>query len=259
MKNLYSLTLGLIAFGCSHTVYADQVLLSDTFGGTSLDTSNFQALTPVAGASVAVNNGLILTDGGAVLTLSGFSNDIQIDLGFEFTGTQFDSFKIFFGTTGDITNNSGVFDEGLFASFRMMSDPTDPAGTNDNVSLYYDDYPTTSGLFGSSTFAMTTDTLYNIRIDEIGSNISLYVDDFTTPILTATTTDSFGELIGLENRQGAASGSSISEGSQVTVDYLTVTGVPDAGSTILELGLSISLLGLFYRHNKSSGIRTIQA
>jgi len=215
MKTAYLLLAGLSAFGFIPLSYSDE-LLSDDFSGTSLNTSNWQALSPVAGATVAVNNGLVLTNGGAVLSQSGFSDNIEINLGFEFTGTQYDSFKIFFGTPGAITNSAGVFDQGLFASFRMMTDPSDPTGTNDNVSLAYDDYPTTSGEFGYGTIPMTTDTLYNVRIIEEGSDLSLYVDNFSTPILTTTIAAPYGDLIGLENRQGGAAGSSISEGSQVS-------------------------------------------
>jgi hypothetical protein len=49
-------------------------------------------------------------------------------------------------------------------------------------------------------------------------------------------------LIGLGNREGALAGSSISEGSQVTVESFSVSAVPEFGKTILYLVVSISML-----------------
>jgi hypothetical protein len=239
----YHLLPYLISAVAGLSVASAQTLLNDNFPGTSLDSSNWSAITPVPGASVAVNNGLILTNGGTVLTQSGFPKAIKIDMSFEFTGTDFDSFKLVTRTNGAmLLNNSGEFDQGIRVSFRMRSDPTDPAGTNDNVEMDDIDYPTGQTELGIGTFAMTQGETYNIELLETDTSVSLFIDDFSTPFLTAATTSSYGDLIGLDNREGAAAGSSISEGSQVTVESLSVSTVPDSGTTAIYLGIAISLL-----------------
>ncbi len=222
-----------------------QTLLNDNFPGTSLNTSNWSAITPVPGSSVAVNNGLVLTDGGAVLTQTGFPSAIKIDMSFEFTGTQFDSFKLDTRTDGAmLLNNSGEFDQGIRVSFRMMSDT---GQTADNVELDDIDYPTGQTLLGTGTFAMTQDQTYNIELLETNTSVSLFIDDFSTPFLTAATTSSYGDLIGLNNREGALAGSTISEGSQVTVNSFSVSTVPESGPTVIYLGLVFSLLAYVAR------------
>ncbi len=239
MKNMLRLTVGLVILG-GFSAARGQTFLSDTFPGTSLNTSNWSAITPVPGSSVAVNNGLVLTDGGAVLTQTGFPSAIRIDMSFEFTGTQLDSFKLDTRTDGAmLLNNSGEFDQGIRVSFRMMSDT---GQTSDNVELDDIDYPTGQTLLGTGTFAMAQDQTYNIELLETDTSVSLFIDDYSTPFLSAATTSSFGDLIGLNNREGALAGSGISEGSQVTIESFSVSAVPDTGYTVIYLGVSFSLL-----------------
>ena len=244
MKNHPSLILGLAVSIGSSTAIAGQILLSDTFSGSSLNTTNWIARTPVPGSSVAVNDGLILTDGGDVLTQSGFPETIQIDMSFEFTGTQYDSFALVTRTDGSLVPDSVQFTSGIIARFRMMSDPSDPAGKTNNVDLYVENSPNDPIQLGIGTFAMTQDQTYNIELLETDSAVSLFINDFSTPFLSGPTTSSFGGLIGLNNREGAAAGSGISEGSQVTVESFSVSTVADSK---IALGIVAPIfLGLCY-------------
>ena len=237
MKHAIRIAIGFIGLSSIYAAHG-QVLLSDTFPGTVLDPSNWVASTPVAGASVAVNNGLVLTNGGAVLTATAFPTSEQIDMSFEFTGTSYDSFKLVTRTNGVVTNNSGEFDSGIVVSFRMQSDPGDPAGTSNNVDLYDTNTPISQTQLGLTTFEMTQGQVYNVRLDETPTEVSLYINDFSTPLLAAATTSSYGGLIGLNNREGAAAGSGISEGSQVTIDSFSVTAIPESPSYAALLGLA---------------------
>jgi hypothetical protein len=238
-----TLPIGLPLFLCSVSCsFGQTTLLSDNFPGTSLNTSNWIARTPVPGASVTVDNGLILADGGDAVTQSGFPETIRIAMSFEFTGTQYDSFALVTRTDGTLVPGSVQFASGIVARFRMMSDPTDPTGRTDNVDLYVEDSPNSPVQLGIGTFAMTQDQTYNIELLENDSTISLFINDLSTPFLTGETTSSYGDLIGLNNREGAAAGSSISEGSQVTVESFSVSTVPDSGQTAAYLGIGVSLL-----------------
>jgi hypothetical protein len=237
---LYAL---IATVGLAPWVRADSILLFDDFNGTALNTSAWQASTPVAGSSVAVGGGnLVLTDGGRTLSRNAFPTAIDIDLSFRFTGSPYDSFKIVTRTDGSTTNSAGNFDNGIVASFRMMSDPSDPEGTADNVALYDENYPTSQTELAVGTFAMTTDQDYEIRLIETSTSVSLFINDFSTPLLAADTTDAYGGQIGFSNREGAAAGSAISDGSQVEINYVEVVGLPDTGSTAAGLFVACTLL-----------------
>lgn len=211
----------LIPFLCAAPFSFGQLtLLSDDFAGSTLNSSNWIPSTPLPGATVAVYNGLVLTDDGEVLTQSGFPTQIQIDLVFQFTGTQHDSFKIDTRTNGALFETSGQFAQGVRASFRMMSDT---GSTADNVEL--DDVQEGSQYvqLGIATFPIAQGQTYFVRIIESATSVSIYINDFTNPIITASTTSSYGSQIGFNNREGAAAGSSISEGSQVTIKSVSVS------------------------------------
>lgn len=210
----------LIAFAGSPSAHGQTLLLSDDFSGSSLNATNWIPSTPLPGASVSVSNGLILTDNGEVLTQSGFPTQIEIDLIFQFTGTLYDSFKIDTRTNGALFLTSGQFAQGIRASFRMMSDT---GSTANNVELDDVQEGSQEVQLGLATYPMSQGQTYFVRIIETATNVSLYVNDFTNPLISAATTSSYGSQIGLSNREGAAAGSGISDGSQVTIKAFSVS------------------------------------
>lgn len=232
--------------GLLSTARAD---FTDSFNGTTLDASHWTSSNFASDSSVAVANGnLILTNRGRILTNDEFSRTTDMLLAFQFTGSQNDSFRIVLRTNGASTNPSGEFDNGIYASFRMQSDPGDPAGTTDNVSLF----DSNGDILGLGTFGMVLNTTYLVRILDDGSTVSLFINNIATPFLTASDTDSYGNQIGFYNREGAGAGSFISAGSQVSVDFFSVTSsqVPEGGMTGLYLGLG--LFGLMFVKLKSA-------
>jgi hypothetical protein len=228
-----------------------QADLIDSFNGSSLNTANWTASTPFSDSSVAVDAGnLLLTDRGRVLTNAGFSGTVDTLLAFEFTGSLYDSFHVVLRTDGASNNAPGEFDNGIFATFRMQSDPGDITG---NVSLFSQQNPSVTQL-AVGTFAMSLDQTYLVRLLDDGTNISLFINDLINPFLTVSTIDSYGSQIGLDNREGAGAGSYISAGSQVKVDFVSVTShVPDTGATALYLGFVFVGLS-FFAPRRSYGI-----
>jgi len=155
MKNSHFLFVGLGALSLLPFSHADQTLLSDNFSGTSLNTSLWTAITPFSDSSVAVaNNNLILTNRGQVLSNQSFPTDIDLSLAFEFTGSEYDSFTIATRTNGTETNGSAEFDGAIFVKFRITSDPSDPAGTLDNITIEDENYPTGSATLAQGTFPL---------------------------------------------------------------------------------------------------------
>jgi hypothetical protein len=106
MKIVLRLALGFVAFGGFYAAHA-QILLTDDFSSSTLNSANWIASTPLPGAVVGVSDALVLTNNGEVLTKSGFPIQCQIDMIFQFTGTQHDSFKIDTRTNGALFLTSG--------------------------------------------------------------------------------------------------------------------------------------------------------
>jgi hypothetical protein len=102
----------------------------------------------------------------------------------------------------------------------MMSDTGSTVG---NVEL--DDVQEGSQYveLGIATYPISQGQTYFVRIIETATSVSLYINDFTNPVITALTTSSYGSQIGFSNREGAAAGSSISDGSQVTIKSVSVS------------------------------------
>lgn len=196
---------------------------------------------------MGVSNGnLILNNGGQVLTTGDFPGALDMTMVFSFTGNPYDSFRIALRTDGIVTGNRDLVDDGVWFSFRYETDPSDPTGFKDNVSIV------TGNLAGSTLLAIGTIPIEMnqpnlIRIVDTGSFVSLYINDLSSPFLTAATTADYGDKIAFTNREGAGNGSYISEGSQVSVDFFSVTAVPDYGATAWYLGLSLPLLAFFAR------------
>jgi hypothetical protein len=224
-------------------VHANTVTLNDSFNGSTIDSSVWTAKAPFSDSSTVETGGnLVLSNKGGMLTNIGFSDPVDMLMAFQFTGSTYDSFKIIMRTDGDSTNSNLEVDSGIVVSFRMQSDGGD---TTNNVLLYDENYPVSFSPLATGTFGMTTDQTYLIRLLDTGSSVSLYINDLSTPFLTAATTSSYGDQIAFDNREGAGHGSGISAGSQVSIDFVSITSnVPDMGATALYLAFGIALLGV---------------
>jgi hypothetical protein len=190
---------------------------------------------------------LILTNRGRVLTNGQFIKPYDVSFRFAFTGSQFDSFKVSLRTDGLTTNASQEYDRGIVASFRIRSDPSDPAGTNNNVSLYDENFPLGSTALANGTFGFAAGQFYDVALRDTGSSVSLFLNGSSSPFLTAVSSSSYGHQIGVDNREGAGAGSYISAGSQVKLDYFAVKSVPDDGSTMLLLLLGCGVMWAVHR------------
>lgn len=244
---------GVLSLGAASGSHAGQVLLSDNFtADSSVNPSLWQTILPFSDSYVGVTQGtgLVMGNRGQLLSQGGFPTNLDLTMSFEFTGNPFDSFKIATQTNGVSTNGSREFDNGIFVSFRMMSDPSDPAGTTDNITIFDQDYPNYSTPLATGTFAISEDTPVVVQLLEDDGNISLFLDGSTSPFLTAYSPDAYGDQIGFYGREGAGGGSGISAGTQETIQYVTVSGVPDSG--LNELEVFLVLFGLCFLGHRST-------
>lgn len=246
MNLRHAITMSALV-GLLSATQAATITFNDFFNGAALNTADWSASTPFSDSLVGVSGGnLILNNRGRVLTDAGFNQPIDMLMGFQITGSQFDSFKIFLRTDGVSTNGSAEFDNGIFASFRLKSDTGQTSG---NVTLSHQNHPASLGPLATGTYAMSLNESLLIRLTDDGTNVKLYINDLNNPFLIAANTATFGNQIGFYNREGAGAGSYISAGSQVKVDFVSITSnVPDAGSSVLLVALG--MLGLAGIHQR---------
>lgn len=212
--------------------------LIDSFNGISLDTSKWTASEPFSDSSVSVSGGnLILDNRGRVVTQESYSGTVDLVMAFQLTGSAHDVFKILMRTDGVSTNAPGEFDDGLYTEFAVQGDT---GSTTNNIKM--------GGLTGHmalGTYAFSLNTTYLIRLLDDGTNLTLYINDLINPFLSISTDERGGNQVGFYNREGAGAGSGISAGSEVKVDFVSISGgsrVPDSGSTLALLG--VGMLGL---------------
>ena len=190
---------------------------TDMFTGTALNASFWRTLSPYSDSSVTQSGGAVaLNNAGKLYSANPVNGTVDVTFKFAFTGSAFDSFRIFTRTLG-IASNGKAFDKGIACSFRLRSDT---GQTANNIAIE------NQGLGGviltQGTFPMAASETYTVRVVDDGATVLLYVNNTAIPFLTATVSTVFGRLVGFENREGAGNGSSISAGSQIKISAFTV-------------------------------------
>lgn len=240
-----------LALACSLTCGTSaQTILSDNFNGNTINTNLWQASTPFSDSSITESGGnAVFQNRGRLQTAFGLPTGVDITGRFSFVGNSHDSFEISTRTDGITSNPYGYFDHGIAFGLSIMGDAGNNSG---NVWIIHDGYPgPTEYDLARGTFSLTQNTFYNFRITDDGNNLAFFVGDLTTPLLTAIDSSIYGNLIGILNREGSGGGSTISAGSVVQLDFLTVQAIPEPSTSILALVGGLGVYGLRWRKNKS--------
>jgi hypothetical protein len=209
--------------------------LSDLFIGNQVDASKWATAVPFGDSSVTESGGyLTLTNRGRLLTQGSFTNAVDISLKFAFAGSAHDVLQVSTRNNGAVTN--GSFTSGIVFQVQMQTD-TGSAANNIIISG-------PQGVLATATFPIQLGQTYALRMVDDSANLSFYVNNLVTPIVTATNTTTIGNQIGIQNREGAAAGSSISAGSQVKLDSITVNAPAAATTTVLVPDVGAHLINL---------------
>ena len=222
-----------------------QVLFSDTFSGASINTSNWTTSTPFSDSSITVGSGIAsLANGAGLLSKSTFSEPFEVEFSFAFTGTSHDSFRIV--TRADAFNPVGYgVVNGVAASFRIQEDTGNLAG---NIAL-----ENNGAVLATSTVPLALNTWHTARLRDDGLGLALYWATDTTPLLTAAVASTYGNHIATFNREGAGNNSQISAGSIASIDYLTITAIPETGTSALLVGALSGLGAMIVRQKLRRG------
>ena len=197
-------------------VTAPAQLLHDDFNGTSIDTRLWHVITPFPNSSMTeVVGNVVFENRGTLLSVTSLPTSVDITGRFEFTGNIHDQFSVVLRTNGVDTNPFGALDNGIYFLFAIESDTGD---TTNQIHIQDANYPNPGVTLATGTFPMTLNTFYTFRITDDGTNLALYINDLTHPLLTATDSNLYGSQLGLFNREGNGS---ISAGSITRLDFIT--------------------------------------
>ena len=200
-----------------------QVLLTDSFDGSLIDASKWQALAPLSDSSITVSNGnAVFFQRGILITQQNLPSSYIIEGRFTFSGGPNDMFHINLRTDGALMQDWWNFPNDVYVGFnRTLGDPG-VAGVN-NVRLQ---------AYGETlkSFTFVNDVYYEFKIIDTGSSITLFLDDLSVPFLTTDTTMGSGNKIGIQNRGYVPWFPTYD--NQVKLDYLTIS-VPEPSSLSL--------------------------
>lgn len=223
-----------------------QVLLHDDFSGGAVNASNWAISEPFSDSSVSVASGVLsMANGGGLLSVSEYVTPIEVAFSFAFTGTTHDSFRVY-TRVDEFYPNGYALMHGVGVSFRIQSDGGSTIG---NIAIEEN-----GGTLSAGTMALTNDTYYDVRLVDTGSDLTLYLDGSSTPFLTASNSSVYGNLVGAFNREGAGNGSAISAGSISSLEYITVTAIPEPSTYAVILGIVVLLAVSIRRRRVSSGV-----
>lgn len=191
--------------------------LTDTFSGTTLNTSNWVASAFTIG-SVTVNDGLTLTARGRITSAYGFTGPLTI------TGTV--SFPVNHEYLSIMFRFSGAYDDPNYGAatdgIGVLIGPA-LSGVKFSVGDINGGYqPLTVG------FSYSLNTPYNFKITDDGSNVTFYMNDMTTPLFTTTSAISSGNLVGFYSRENIG----LSE-----ISAIQITAVPEPATWGVIVGL----------------------
>ena len=229
-----------------------QSLLNDNFESSALNGSLWDTftspLTP-AGTSGAVylsNGNLVLVNRGTIITKQGFNTPFDLNSNFRIEGN-YDRVGIYLRTTGASTNPWKDQDNGIFINFQQDTygdfskrwigiAEWSVGGLNDLTGAYTNDSNTYYNQLATTPANIPSNTLLNYRITDDGYNIAVYLENLSTPILTASTSFAPGNKIAFNNGYS---------GNQIAIDSVEI--IPETSAvSLLDVGLGV----LFRRSRK---------
>ena len=213
-----------------------QTIFSDPFNGTAIDTSKWNVNIPYSDSAVFLENGeLVFRNGGSLITKNPLPTSITLSGSFRFTGSMWDRFSINLRSNGNL--RFGTF--GTYASdiyVEIQHTGGESSGPIKNVTISHDGIAHyDQGQFGAFG-RFESNTAYDFKIEDTGLNVSVYVNDFITPLVTATTSTREGFFIAIGNREGGGNGSWISNGSELRLDNISIIPEPSSLSLLFAGG-----------------------
>lgn len=195
---------------------AAQVLLTDNFDGSTVDTSKWSVVTPFSDSFVTQSGGYVqVEDAGRITTQSAFADAVEITGRIQLSNNARNNSKIVLRTDG-----AQYFSEVKGVAIQF-SPQLDNGSFSNQLGIF------TIGELAQASTSLTTpvalDTWYDFRIVDTGTSVELYWNGAITPSLTLVTSYRAGSKISFYSREGSGNGSAISNNGRGRLDFFTVS------------------------------------
>lgn len=219
-------------------VLSAQVLLTDNFNDSTINTGLWTVSTPYGDSTVTETSGYLqVQNRGRLTAIQNFSQPYTITGNVLLSNNEFSNLKIVLRSDNGSIGASEM--GGVAIQIQIRGD----SGYQNQLSIYTNGAPAEFSASTSLTTSLSLDTWYGFEIRDTGTQVSFYWDGATTPTLTLDTSYSVGSQIGFYNREGAAAGSGISANGIARFDSFTVTAVPEP-STYAAIAGALALVGV---------------
>ena len=186
-------------------------IITDDFDDNSLDITKWTVELPEAVASLWETNGAVHFKNRARLRLNQALDTVDIQGRFRITGDSRGLFAILMRTAGG-TNASGGVSDGVTVVFLPVENP----GSTNQIQIY-----APGGVWpgNEAQHPIYMNTNYDFRIRDDGDNISVYVTDLVTPVITAPFTSDDGDVTIFCNRER------LSADCNSELDYIRIAAI----------------------------------
>lgn len=227
-------------------VLSAQVLLTDDFNDSSIDSGKWTTQTPYEDSEVIEDSGYLqVQNRGRLTSVLNFTTPYVISGSIQLSNNEFTNAKIVIRSDNGSIGAAEM--KGIAIQFRVKGDvgefPSQLAIYTNGDSLEYWGYTSTSTDF-------ILDTWYSFEIRDLGSSVELYWNGASTATLTLYSSYSVGNEIGFYNREGAAAGSGISADGMARLDSITITAVPEPATYAVIFGIMALGFVIFKRRSK---------
>ena len=197
--------------------------LSDDFLSSQIDSNLWVPKAPFSDSSLNLTGGtIIFLNHGELVTKSDFAHFLEVTGRFRFTGNIHDVFTVAIRTTG-AAPDPRFLNDGFHFEFAKQSDD----GTRINVVQVAEYVSGVGTVVAATTYSFELGQYYDFKISDDGTNMNFYFDNLQTPILSVSDETTAGHKVGFYNREGTGGGSSISAGTQVEIDFISIEGPVD--------------------------------
>ena len=219
-------TLLSLAAICAAITTAPAQTIVDDFNGTTIDPAKWTIAASSTGSASVGSGYLNVTDGGGITSVAQYPVGLTIEGKFKITDN-YDALRIVI-QYHEAANGVGI----KFVSSQHID-------RWNEVSIQNPNYSAPWGI--ELRTPLNLGTLYDFKIVDTGTVVSVYLTDLVNPILSTSTTDRGGNTFSVYNR--------FAFGRTSYVDSLSATATPEPTSAaLLALGVA-SLIGL-RRRNK---------
>ena len=195
----------------------------DDFTESTINTNKWEVRKHFSDSDVFTETGkAVLLNRGTLVAWPPLPESVRVKLKFRFAGNQNDVFRVVWRSNGDdsnISNGSRELLNGLRVSAQRAHSEN---GFQGSVSLDWINHPIGGGTLAVLNTNLLANTDYELRIVDDGSEAKVFWGTNSVPFLTGVHFSSYGNRLGMNNREGAGGGSSISAGSRVEIDYVYV-------------------------------------